>query len=168
MNRLIILLFAVTVMAFAVPANAALNDWEAAATSDSPGFLATNVADGLYDIGTYGGEQTYEFVVKSNPDETEPSMALIGRRDFGDTKAGIKFDQWENTGEYGATIFGVIDLYFGVANNPGVDTHLAFVSSVDGSTTKLYVDGVYQASVEQAISLSGSVGIGYGAQDAAT
>jgi hypothetical protein len=147
---------------------AAIASWEAAAAAASPGFIATNIADGVYDIGAYGGEQTYEFVVKSNPDEIEPSMCLIGRRDFGDTQAGIKFDQWENTGEFGATIFGVVDLYFGVANNPGVDTHLAFVSSETSGTTALYVNGVYQASVDRAISLSGNVGIGYGAQDEAT
>jgi len=146
---------------------AEIASWQAAADAASPVFIATNVADGTYDIGTYGGEQTYEFVVRSNPAETEPSMALIGRRQLGDTRAGIKFDQWENTGEYGATIFGVVDLYFGVPNNPGVDTHLAFVSSVDAKTTKLYVNGEYKASVEEAISLSGSVGIGYGIQDPA-
>jgi hypothetical protein len=146
---------------------AEIASWQAAAAAASPVFIATNVADGTYDIGTYGGEQTYEFVVRSNPTEVEPSMALIGRRDFGDTKAGIKFDQWENTGTYGATLFGVVDLDFGVPNDPGVDTYLAFVSSVDASTTKLYVNGEYKASVDNAISLSGNVGIGYGIQDPA-
>jgi len=142
----------------------AVESWQAAASADSPGFLATYVPDDLYDIGTYGGEQTYEFVVKSNPDETEASMALIGRRQFGDTQAGIKFDQWNNTGEYGATIFGVVDLYYGVPNNPGEDVHLAFVSSEAAGTCALYVNGVYQASVDRAIALSGLVGIGYGAE----
>ena len=161
MNRLIILLIAVTVMALAVPANALLSDWEAAATSDSPGFIATNIADGVYDIGALSGDITYEFVVKSNPDETEPSMALIGRRWFGDTEAGIKYEQWENTGTYGATIFGAVDLDYGVATNPGVETHLTFVSSEDAGTTALYENGVYKGSVDRAITLSGVVGIGY-------
>jgi len=167
-KKLIYLFLWVAVLFMSAPASAVLDDWRAAAAPASPTFLATNIADGVYNIGTYGGEQTYEFVVKSNPAETEPSMCLIGRRDFGDTQAGLKFDQWENTGEYGATIFGVVDLYFGVPNNPGVDTHLAFVSSVGASTTKLYVNGEYKASVDRAISLSGDVGIGYGAQDAAS
>ena len=145
---------------------AGIASWEAAAAAASPGYIATNVADSLVDIGQYGGDQTYEFVVRSNPDETEASMALIGRRQFGDTEAGLKYEQWNNTGTYGATLFGVVDLDFGIANNPGVDTHLAFVSSVDASTTALYVNGVYQASVDRAISLSGLVGIGYGAQGA--
>jgi len=138
--------------------------WVAAAKADKPGYLDTYVEDGLYDVGAFSGDITYEFVVISNPDETEASMCLIGRRQFGDTQAGLKFDQWNNTGEYGATLFGVVDLYYGVANNPGEHVHLAFVSSEDASTCALYVNGVYQASVDRAITLFGLVGIGYGAQ----
>jgi len=163
-KRLIDLMFVAAVLFIAAPVGAMLVDWENTVAPASPAFLATNVPDGLYDIGVYGGEQTYEFVVKSNPDETEASMALIGRRQFGDTEAGLKYEQWNNTGTYGATLFGVVDLDFGVANDPGVDTHLVFVSSETAGTTALYVNGVYQASVDAAIPLSGLVGIGYGAQ----
>jgi len=145
---------------------AGIANWEVAVAPAAPGFLATNVADDLYDIGAYSGDITYEFVVRSNPDETEASMCLIGRRQFGDTEAGLKYEQWNNTGTYGATLFGVVDLDFGIATNPGVDTHLVFVSSEDAATTALYVNGVYQASVDNAITLSGLVGIGYGAQGA--
>ncbi|MDT8302666.1 MAG: LamG-like jellyroll fold domain-containing protein, partial [Sedimentisphaerales bacterium] len=146
--------------------SAAIASWEAAAAAASPGFIATNVADSLVDIGQYGGEQTYEFIVRGNPDEQEASMALIGRRQFGDTEAGLKYEQWNNTGTYGATLFGVVDLDFGVANNPGADTHLVFVSSEAAGTTTLYVNGALAGSVDNAISLSGLVGIGYGAQGA--
>ncbi len=149
------------------PAAAALAAWENAATAAEPGYLATNVADGVYDIGAFGGEMTYEFVVQSNPDETQASMCLIGRRDFGDTQMGLKYEQWNNTGTYGATAFGVADYDYGVATNPGVPTHLVFVASQAAGTTALYVNGVYQASVDAAILLSGMVGIGYGAQDRA-
>jgi len=143
---------------------AAVAAWENAATQAAPIFMATNVADGVYDIGTPGGEITYEFVVQSNPDETQASMCLIGKRNFGDTRAGLKYEQWNNTGTYGATLFGVVDLDFGVANNPGVVTHLVFISSEEQAKTDLYVDGVYQASVASAITLAGPVGIGFGAQ----
>jgi len=163
MIKLKILLLAVTVMALAVPANALIGEWEAAASSASPGFLATNVAAGVYDIGALSGDITYEFVVNSNPDETEVSMALIGRHGHGDTTAAIKYEQWNNTGTYGATVFGVADHDFGVATNPGVDTLLTFVSSA--GETALYVDGVYQASVAAEITLSGVVGIGYANKD---
>ncbi len=92
-------------------------------------------------------------------------MCLIGRRGFGDTQAGIKYEQWENTGTYGATLFGVVDLDFGVATNPGVPTVLTFVSSEAAQKTDLYVDGVFKGSVANAITLAGPVGIGYGAED---
>ena len=138
--------------------------WLAAVSKDSPAFLATFVEDGLYDIGALSGDITYEFVVQSNPDETEASMALIGRRQFGDTEAGIKYEQWNNTGTYGATLFGVVDLDFGVPTSPGEPTVLTFVSSEATNTMALYVNGALAGSVDSAITLSGLVGIGYGAQ----
>ncbi len=141
--------------------------WANAVALAGPGFFATDVADGVYDIGAFGGEMTYEFIVKSNPLETQASMCLIGRRDFGDTEMGLKYEQWNNTGTYGATVFGVLDYDYGVATNPGVPTHLVFVASEAAGTTALYVNGVYRASIDAAILLSGSVGIGYGAQDRA-
>jgi len=147
------------------PAPATLAAWEDAAKAARPGFLATNVEDGLYDIGAFGGEQTYEFVLQSNPDEEQASMCLIGRRDFGDVQAGLKYEQWNNTGTYGATLFGVADYDYGVATDPGLFTHLVFVASTEAGTTALYVNGAYAGSVDAAITLSGLVGIGYGAQD---
>lgn len=134
--------------------------WRTTATAAEPGFLATFVQNGTYDIGTFGGEMTYEFVVRSNPDETQASMALIGRLNFGDTKAGLKYEQWNNTKTYGATLFGVMDYNFQVPNAPGEYTHLIFVSSAAAGTTDLYVNGVLQGSVPAAITLSGQVGIG--------
>ncbi|MBN1804390.1 MAG: hypothetical protein JW837_03995 [Sedimentisphaerales bacterium] len=141
------------------------NSWMETAENDSPAYLATFVEDGVYDIGVLSGDITYEFVVLSNPDETEASMCLIGRRGFGDTQAGIKYEQWNNTGTYGATIFGVVDLDFGVPTSPGEYTHLVFVSSETTNTTALYVNGALAGSVDSAIVLSGLVGIGYGAQE---
>ncbi|MBA7670332.1 hypothetical protein ES703_78477 [subsurface metagenome] len=126
---------------------------------DSPAFLATFVEDGLYDIGAFSGDITYEFVVRSNPDETEASMCLIGRRQFGDTQVGLKYEQWNNTGTYGATTFGVMDFDYGVPTAPGEYTVLAFVSSEDAGTTTLYVNGVQEGSIASAITLSGLVGI---------
>jgi len=140
---------------------AAKAQWENTAKASVPTFLATDVQDGIYDVGALGGEITYEFVVQSNPDETQASMCLIGRRNFGATQAGIKYEQWPDTKTYGATLFGVVDLDFLVPTAPGVPTHLTFVSSEATGTTALYVNGEYKASVEAAITLSGRVGIGY-------
>jgi hypothetical protein len=155
------------ILLVAAPANALLEDWEKAVVPALPNFFATNVADGLYDIGTYGGNQTYEFVVKSNPYETERGMALIGRRERAGLSTpplgvGLKFEQWDSIPQYGVTLYGRADRIFGVANNPGVDTHLVFVSSQAAGTCRLYVNGVYRASISVAFpaSLSGIVGIG--------
>jgi hypothetical protein len=143
-----------------------VGSWKTAVAAATPGFLATYVADGVYDIGTFGGEQTYEFIVRGNPDEQEVSQCLIGRRQFGDTQVGLKYEQWNNTGNYGATAFGVADYDYGVANAPGQYTHLVFVSSKTANKTDLYVNGVLAGSVAAAMPLSGKVGIGYGAQGA--
>jgi hypothetical protein len=147
-------------------AGANTGSWRTAAADANPGFLATYVADGLYDIGAFGGEMTYEFIVRSNPDETEASMCLIGRRQFGDTTVGLKYEQWNNTKTYGATVFGVLDYDYQVPTAPGEYTHLAFVSSQAAKKTDLYVNGVLKGSVATDITLSGKVGIGYGAQGA--
>ena len=140
--------------------SAAIEAWETAAAADGPGFLATNVVDGVYDVGAIAGDVTYEFIVRSNPNEQEGSMGLIGRNGFGDSSAGLKYEQWPNTGTYGITEFGVADLDFGVATAPGEDTHLAFVSSASAGTTKLYVNGAYAGELATAVTLSGLTGIG--------
>jgi len=140
--------------------------WVAAATADSPVYLDTFVENGAYDIGAVSGDITYEFVVLSNPDETEVSMALLGRIGHGDTTAALKYEQYDNTGNYGATIFGVADYDSGIANSPGEYTHLVIVSSEASGTTDLYVNGVdQQATAPTAITLAGIVGIGQAIRD---
>jgi len=143
-----------------IPA-AAIQAWETAVTPDVPTFLLTNVVDGVYDIGTVSGDISYEFIVRSNADEAMASMGLLGRRDFGDSSAGLKYEQWPDTGTYGATIFGVADHDFGVPTAPGEDTHLVFNSSEATGITSLYVNGVYGGQIESAITVSGVTGIGY-------
>lgn len=146
-------------LAFFEPA--AVQAWETAATLDAPAYMDTFVGDGLYELGALSGDISYEFIVRSNPSEEEASMALIGRRNFGDTSVGLKFEQWPDSGTYGATVFGVADYDFEVATAPGDDTHLVFISSEVEATTSLYVNGAYQGSIDTAITLSGLVGIGF-------
>ena len=141
-----------------------ITSWNGKAAAAEPGYQALHVANGVYDIGDFSGDITYEFVVNSNPDETQASMALIG--EMFNNRAGIKYEQWNNTGTYGATLFGVVDLDFGVPTAPGENTHLAFVSSEDAATTTLYVNGAEAASVDRAITLNGIVGLGRAIRDA--
>ena len=153
----------------AAPANAILQDWIKAVEPALPDFFATNVARGSYDIGTYGDAQTYEFVVKCNLPKASGSMVLMGWKahpyegpvttPYG---VGLKYEQYDYTGQYGVTLYGRADRLFGVANNPGTDTHLVFVANHAAKTCALYVNGVFRASLSFAfpVSLSGKVGIG--------
>ncbi len=136
------------------------DNWAVGIATAGPKYVATYVTNGTYDIGTFGDEMTYEFVVRCNPAETMTSLALIGRMDFGATKVGLKYEQWENTKTYGATAFGVMDYDYRVPNAPGEYTHLAFVASKAAGATDLYVNGVLKGSVPVVAVLSGSVGIG--------
>ena len=136
------------------------DNWASQVRAAEPGYLATFVQNGTYDIGTFGDDQTFEFIVRSNPAETSASLALIGRLNFGDTKAGLKYEQYNNTKHYGATVFGVKDYDYGVENAPGEYTHLVFVASKAAAKTDLYVNGELKGSVPAAILLSGQVGIG--------
>jgi hypothetical protein len=140
-------------------------NWAIAVDSVGPAYLDTYVQSGPYDIGELSGDITYEFIVNSNPDETEVSMALIGRIGHGDTTAALKYEQYNNTGNYGATIFGDVDLDYGVPIARGEYTHLAFVSSEAAGATDLYVNGVLEGSVGRAITLAGIVGIGQAIRD---
>ncbi len=139
----------------------AIEAWKTVVTADTPAFLITHDVDSVYDIGPVSGDISYEFIVRSNPDETMASMGLMGRRGFGDSSVGLKFEQWNNTGTYGATVFGVADHDFGTPTAPGEDTHLVFISSEDAGTTTLYVNGVYGGEIPSAITLNGVTGIGY-------
>ncbi|UCF17711.1 MAG: LamG domain-containing protein, partial [Phycisphaerales bacterium] len=92
-------------------------------------------------------------------------MVLIGRIGHGDTTVALKYEQYENTGNYGATVFGVMDYDYGVATAPGEYTHLVFVSSETAGATELYVNGELVGSVPTAITLAGVVGIGQAIRD---
>lgn len=141
-------------------------EWMAAVAAGTPaGYTNSNLAAPIVaDIGTYseatGGGISYEFIVNATNDGA--SSALIGTfanpPAVGD-RAALKWEQWENTLHYGATVFGVADFDSGVANTPGVNTHLVFVNN--GTDTALYVNGALATTIVGASpTLSGTVGIG--------
>lgn len=161
-------LFCTVLIAFALlatPAIGAVSHWlDEVALGTPAGYVATNIASPIVaDIGVYseatGGGVSYEFIVNATHDG--PSSALMGTREnpaVGDL-AGLKWEQWNSTGTYGATAFGVADYDSMVANSPGVDTHLVFVNN--GTDTLLYVNGGFAATMAGATPLlSGNVGIG--------
>ncbi|HEY3393878.1 MAG TPA: LamG-like jellyroll fold domain-containing protein [Lacipirellulaceae bacterium] len=141
-------------------------EWMAAVAAGTPaGYTNSNLAAPIVaDIGTHsdatGGGISYEFIVNATNDGA--SSALIGTFEnpppVGD-RAALKWEQWQDTGNYGATVFGVADFDSGVTNTPGVDTHLVFVNN--GTDTALYVNGALAGTIAGASpTLSGTVGIG--------
>ncbi len=98
-KKVVYLISFIALLLLSVPADAIIQHWQVKAKSASPAFFATNIEDGVYDIGVLSGGITYEFIVRSNPDETELSMALIGRRYFGETMVALKYKQYNDTGE---------------------------------------------------------------------
>jgi hypothetical protein len=92
----------------------------------------------LIDVGNLVDDSTFEFIV--NAGLAGVSGAFIGNRQANGSQ-GLKFDQYLDTGLFGMTNFGVVDLYSDDLAPLNVDTHVAFVS--DGLTgTDLYVNGV--------------------------
>jgi hypothetical protein len=151
---------------FISPATGALPDWLAEVAAGTPaGYTNTNITSPISaDIGTYdestNGGVTYEFIVNATNDGA--SSALLGNfanpPGVGD-RASLKWEQWSDTLNYGATAYGVADYDSGVANTPNVDTHVAFVNNA--TDTLLYVNGSVAATISGASpTLGGTVGIG--------
>ena len=111
--------------------------WQASAEALGAGFLATNInAPEQQDIGAYdtatGGGVTYEFIFNV-PEVMGASSAFMGSlgAPAGDS-AGLKFDQWPNSGTYGATAFGVADYTGTTAHTVGADTHIRLCGRWNG------------------------------------
>ena len=116
--------------------------WQAAvAAGTAPAVTQFTPVSGLaplvIDLGplTSGGEATYEFLVHAGAGGA--SSALAGRGGAGGQ--GMKFEQWNNTGVFGLTNFGVVDINADVPSTFDAPTHVAYVS--DGVSTSLYING---------------------------
>jgi hypothetical protein len=123
-------------------------------------YLATNLAPvpTIVDIGAVSGDITYEFIVNGDPPTA--SSALMGSLAGGQGEA-IKFEQWNKTGHYGATKFGVADYEFNANTAFGTDVALDFVVNSAVGTTALFVNGADTgATIASPLTLHGSVGIG--------
>ncbi len=142
---------------------AGLLEWSAAVgTGTASTFTATNVADfpQIVDIGPLSGEVSYEFI--ANGSDVSNSSALMGYFDLSAFEGqAIKFEQFNNTGEYGITQYVVSDESFNATTTFDSDVHLALVTS--GGETALYVNGSPAGSpIPISLTLSGSVVLGAG------
>lgn len=111
------------------------------------------------DIGATNGANgaSYEFVVFG--DNGSISTGLMGS--FAGVAAGLKFQQFADSQQYGITEFGVVDHYYtNQSNTPGVDVHLVFVADVTTGTTELFENGISIGTVPSAPILAGLMGIG--------
>lgn len=167
MQRITLTAAVVMSFAFASPrAQADLVGWKAAADGAGASFSEINVTTPnnpvIRDIGstdeTTGGGITYEFIV--NGAATGISSAILGVQSFDAVTdaAAFKFEQWNNTGEYGVSVFGVTDIDYDVPLTENTDVMLTFVN--DGSDTELFVNGVSVGTRAVSPELDGSVGIG--------
>lgn len=103
----------------------------------------SGLAPVMVDVGELAGEPcTFEFVVLAG--EGGISQALLGRTGSAGApvRQGLKFEQWNNTGLFGITNFGVTDISSDIPFVAGRVCHVAYVS--DGLDTELYVDGEWQ------------------------
>ena len=139
--------------------------WQSTASSLGASYLATGIAApteadiGTFDISTNGGV-TYEFIY--NADAGGASSAFMGSLNppVGDG-FGLKLDQWNQTGKFGATAFGVADYNSGVDYILNTDTHIAYVA--DGTDLHMYVNGSFANTMAGAgaFALSGLTGLGH-------
>jgi hypothetical protein len=147
------------------PAAAGLAEWQSAVASGTPaGYTNLNITSPIVaDIGMYseatGGGISYEFIVNATNDGASSALMGTAQSPAAGDRAGLKWEQWNNTLHYGTTVFGVADFDSGVSNTPGVDTHVVFVNN--GVDTLLYVNGSFAATIAgSSPTLSGMVGIG--------
>jgi hypothetical protein len=143
---------------------AGVSEWEMTADSFGAGFLAKDISSPTQmDIGTYdsatGGGVTYEFIY--NADVGGPSSAFMGSLNAPvGTSAGLKLDQWNATGKFGVTTFGVADFTGTTDYILNADTQVAYVA--DGTDMTLYVNGAQAEVISGAsFALSGLTGVGH-------
>jgi hypothetical protein len=138
-------------------AHADLTQWAGSVIAGSPTYLATQISPlpTTINIGALSGNITYEFIVNGQIGPSS-SGALMA-----DGRQAIKFDQYPNTGLYGATQYGIADYNFGVPTAVGTDVVLDFVANSGTGTTALFVNGANTGmTVPFALTLNGSVTVG--------
>ena len=142
----------------AAAAHADLTQWVATVNAGSPHtYLAIQISPlpTTISIGALSGNITYEFIVNGQIGPSS-SGALMA-----DGTQAIKFDQYPNTGLYGATQYGIADYNFGTATTVGTDVVLDFVANSGTGTTALFVNGANTGmTVPFALTLGGSVTVG--------
>lgn len=141
-------------------ADADLAGWQSEVTSNGTTAAATHFttvngsAPTTINVGSLSNEMTFEFIVNSGGNGA--SQTLLGDRLGNDQ--GIKFEQWNDTGNYGITNFGVADFDSRIAHTTGTDIHLVF--AFDGTDTFIWVNGVNVGTMTTDLGITGTTGLG--------
>ncbi|MES2708864.1 MAG: LamG-like jellyroll fold domain-containing protein [Verrucomicrobiota bacterium] len=145
-------------------AGAAVAQWQAAINTGSATAaknFTTITTPVLFDVGALTGDRSFEFIFNAAAGVT-PSSALLGTFAVEGGRQALKFEQWNKTGFFGATAFGVADYTSTVSAPSGVDTQAVF--TYDGTKTDLYLNGVFKATIlgatDAALALTGLQGLG--------
>jgi hypothetical protein len=87
------------------------------------------------------------------------SQALLGSQDPASGRQGLKVDQYQNTGMYGMTDFGVLDYTSTVPYILNQDVDIVYVSN--GVDTQMYLNGALAYTfVGVDLTITGLNGIG--------
>jgi len=146
-----------------LPAHATLSMWQTEVGGGTPAVatqFSTISAPVIFDVGALTGDRSFEFIFNANADaEGSVSSALLGTQSVAGGRQGLKFEQWENTGLFGATAFGVADYTSTVPVQNNVDLHAVFTS--DGTTTDFYLNGSLVYTFDSlGLALNGPQGLG--------
>ena len=146
------------------PPSGSVSSWLTAVGAGTPAAYTNSNLQGPIDddIGTPSGANgmTYEFVVYGSNNGLSNALMGAVNTPTGDS-AGLKFEQYANSDQYGITQFGVVDLYYTNGfNMPNADVHLVFVADTSLGQTELFVDGLSFGTVPYAPVLQGMQGIG--------
>lgn len=122
------------------PCLATLEDWQNAVLFGTGPVVThfepvSGMAPLALDVGFLDSDRSFEFIV--NAGNIGASHALMGLAGVGNQ--GLKFNQWQNTGVFGLTIFGEVDLLSETPTLYNQDVHVVYTS--DGIDTFLYVNG---------------------------
>ena len=147
----------------AAPCHATLSMWQAevaAGTAPAATLFSTITSPILFDIGALSGDRSLEFIFNGNAAaEGSVSSALIGTQSVANGRQGLKYEQWNNTGFFGATAFGVADYTSTVPVQDNVTLHAVFTSN--GVTTDFYLNGSLAYTFDSlGLALTGVQGLG--------
>ena len=142
--------------AFLIPANPALDAYDAAIIADAGAGLTPKAkltsavkltGEGgvaWVDFGATSGDATMEFILEGDPSFNEDSFLAVGTNSY----SSLRYEAWSETGELGFTQGGVADYQFapGVPS-PTNTTHITYAWNAAAKTMSLYVNGNLAGSV---------------------